>query len=49
MTVSVCQINLWLVWPEWSQLFQAAILAANMDDSSKMGHLKSMVTGEAKA
>ena len=37
-----------LEWPEWSQLFQATIDAANMDDSVKMNHLKTMVTGKAK-
>ena len=34
--------------PEWSQLFQATVHAANMDDSVKMNHLKTMVTGKAK-
>ena len=33
---------------EWSQLFQATVHAANMDDSVKMNHLKTMVTGKAK-
>ena len=37
-----------LEWPEWSQLFQATVQAANMDDSVKMNHLKTMVTGKAK-
>ena len=37
-----------LEWPEWSQLFQATVHAANMDDSVKINHLKSMVTGTAK-
>ena len=37
-----------LEWPEWSQLFQATVHAANMDDSVKMNHLKPMVTGKAK-
>ena len=37
-----------LEWPGWSQLFQATVHAANMDDSVKMNHLKSMVTGMAK-
>ena len=37
-----------LKWPEWSQLFQATVHAANMDDSVKMNHLKTMVTGKAK-
>ena len=35
-------------WPEWSQLFQATAHAAIMDDSVKMNHLKTMVTGKAK-
>ena len=37
-----------LEWPEWSQLFQATVHAANMDDKVKMNHLKTMVTGKAK-
>ena len=37
-----------LKWPEWSQLFQATVHAANIDDSVKMNHLKTMVTGKAK-
>ena len=37
-----------LEWPEWSQLFQATLHAANIDDSVKMNHLKTMVTGKAK-
>ena len=37
-----------LEWPEWSQLFQAIVHAANIDDSVKMNHLKIMVTGKAK-
>ena len=37
-----------LEWPEWSQLFQAIVHAANMDDSVKMNQLKTMVTGKAK-
>ena len=37
-----------LEWPEWSQLFQATVHAANMDDSVKKNHLKTMVTGKAK-
>ena len=36
-----------LEWPEWSQLFQATVHAANIDDSVKMNHLKTMVTGKA--
>ena len=38
-----------LEWPEWSQLFQETVHAANMDDSVKMNHLKTMVSGKAKA
>ena len=37
-----------LEWPEWSQLFQATVHAANIDDSVKMNHHKTMVTGKAK-
>ena len=37
-----------LEWPEWSQLFQATVHTANIDDSVKMNHLKTMVTGRAK-
>ena len=37
-----------LEWPEWSQLFQATVHAANIDDNVKMNHLKTMVTGKAK-
>ena len=37
-----------LEWPEWSQLFQATVYAANIDVSEKMNHLKTMVTGRAK-
>ena len=37
-----------LEWSEWSQLFQATVHAANIDDSVKMNHLKTMVTGKAK-
>ena len=37
-----------LEWPEWSQRFQATVHAANIDDSVKMNHLKTMVTGKAK-
>ena len=37
-----------LEWPEWSQLFQATVHAANIDDSVKMNHLKTKVTGKAK-
>ena len=37
-----------LEWPEWSQLFQATVHAANIDDRVKMNHLKTMVTGKAK-
>ena len=37
-----------LEWLEWSQLFQATVHAANIDDSVKMNHLKTMVTGKTK-
>ena len=37
-----------LEWPEWSQLFQATVQAANTDDSVKMNHLKTMMTGKTK-
>ena len=37
-----------LEWPDWSQLFQATVHAANIDDSVKMNHLKTMVTDKAK-
>ena len=37
-----------LEWPEWSQLFQATVHAVDMDDSEKMNHLRTMVTGKAK-
>ena len=37
-----------LEWPEWSQLFQATVHAASMDESVKMNHLKTMVTGKTK-
>ena len=37
-----------LEWPEWSQLFQATVHAANMDDSVKMNQMKTMVKGKAK-
>ena len=37
-----------LEWPEWSQLFQATVQAANVDDSVKMNDLKTMVTQKAK-
>ena len=37
-----------LEWPERSRLFQATVHAANIDDSVKMNHLKTMVTGKAK-
>ena len=37
-----------LEWPDWSQLFQATVHAAIIDDSVKMNHLKTMVTGKAK-
>ena len=37
-----------LEWAEWSQLFQPTVHAANIDDSVKMNHLKTIVTGKAK-
>ena len=37
-----------LEWPEWSPLFQATVHAANINDSVKMNHLETMVTGKAK-
>ena len=37
-----------LEWPEWSQLFQATVHAANMDERVMMNHLKTMVTGKSK-
>ena len=37
-----------LEWAEWSQLFQATVHAANMDEKVKMNPLKTMVTGKAK-
>ena len=37
-----------LEWPQWSQLFQATVHAANIHDSVKMNHLKTMVTGKGK-
>ena len=37
-----------LGWREWSQLFHVTIHAAKMDDSLKMNHLKTMVTGKTK-
>ena len=38
-----------LEWPEWSSLFTATIHNAPIDDSAKMGHLKTLVKGKAKA
>ena len=35
-------------WPEWSGLFFSTAHAANIADSLKMNHLKTLVTGEAK-
>ena len=35
-------------WTEWSQVFQATVLAATMYDSVKMNHLETMVTRKAK-
>ena len=37
-----------LEWPEWSQLFQATVHTANIVDTVKMNHLRTMVTGKAK-
>ena len=37
-----------LEWAVWSQLFQATVHTANMEDSVKMNHLKTMVTGKTK-
>ena len=37
-----------LEWPELSQLFRATVHAASLDDSVKMNHLKTVVTGRAK-
>ena len=38
-----------LEWPEWSSLFTATIHNAPIDDNAKMGHLKTLVEGKAKA
>ena len=38
-----------LQWPEWSSLFTATIHNAPIDDNAKMGHLKTLVKGKAKA
>ena len=38
-----------LEWPEWSSLFTATIHNAPIDDNAKMGHLKTLVKGKAKA
>ena len=38
-----------LEWPEWSNLFTATIHNAPIDDNAKMGHLKTLVKGKAKA
>ena len=37
-----------LEWPEWSQQFQATVHAANIHDSVKMNHLKTMLTSKSK-
>ena len=37
-----------LGWPEWSQLFQATVHAANMEDSVKMNHLKKIGHGQSQ-
>ena len=38
-----------LEWPEWSSLFLATIDRSQTYDSLKMNHLKTLVTGKAKA
>ena len=38
-----------LEWPEWSSLFLATVDSAGIDNSLKMNHLKTLVTGRAKA
>ena len=38
-----------LEWPEWSSLFTATFHNAPIDDNVKMGHLKTLVKGKAKA
>ena len=38
-----------LEWPEWSSLLIAPIHKAPIDDNAKMGHLKTLVKGKAKA
>ena len=38
-----------LKWPEWSSLFTAFIHNAPIDDNSKMGHLKTLEKGKARA
>ena len=38
-----------LEWPEWSSLFTETIHNAPIDDNAKMGHLKTLVKGKAKA
>ena len=38
-----------LEWPEWSSLFLATVDSAGIDNSLKMNHLKTLVSGRAKA
>ena len=38
-----------LEWPEWSSLCTATIHNAPIDDNAKIGHLKTLVKGKAKA
>ena len=38
-----------LEWPEWSSLFLETVDKAAIDDSLKMNHLKTLVSGKAKA
>ena len=38
-----------LEWPDWSSLFTATIHNAPIDNNAKMGHLKTLVKGKAKA
>ena len=37
-----------LQWPEWSGLFRATVGSAPINNSLKMNHLKTLVTGKAK-
>ena len=38
-----------LEWPELSRLFTATLLNASIDENAKMGHMKTLVKGKAKA